>query len=364
MNALAPFLDASSPITSVDRYRALVGGPTRGLWAGLQRGGLRLASIAYGWAVRIRNRMFDWGWKRVQRAGVPVVSVGNLTLGGTGKTPCVEYVARLFRERDLQVAILSRGYGSSCGRNDEALVLEENLTDVPHLQGADRVALAETAVGELESEVLILDDGFQHRRLARDMDIVLVDSTNPWGYGYLFPRGLMREPPAGLRRAHVVVLTRCDQTNIEQREQLRATITRLAPQAAVVETVHQPLDLRNCEGACLPLDDLHQRPVAAFCGLGNPEAFRQTLRNLCADVQAFRTYPDHHPYTRADVEALRAWARQQATDCVVVTTQKDLVKLRLTQLGGRALYALRVRLHVVSGQGALDQQLLSIVLRP
>jgi tetraacyldisaccharide 4'-kinase len=363
MNALAPSIDASSSTPMVDRFRALVSGQSRGVAAELQRGGLRLASIPYDWAVRLRNRLYDQGWKRVIRAAVPVVSIGNLTLGGTGKTPCVEYIARFFRERDLRVAILSRGYGASHGRNDEALVLEENLPDVPHLQGAERAALAEAAVEELETEILLLDDGFQHRRLARDLDIVLVDATDPWGYGRLFPRGLLREPPTGLRRAHVVFITRSDQTNAEQRERLRATIARLAPDAIVVETLHQPLDLCNGECASVSLADLRHRPVAGFCGLGNPEAFRRTLLDLGADVQDFRTYPDHHPYTRTDVEDLRAWARQQATDCVVVTTQKDLVKLRLTQLGGRPLYALRIRLHIEAGREELDQKLLSIVPR-
>src|SRR5262245_1460980 len=172
---------------------------------------LRAASVPYGWGVRLRNRLYDRGWKRVARAPVPVVSVGNLTLGGTGKTPCVEYICRYYRSLDLRVAVLSRGYGAEHGPNDEALVLEENLPDVPHLQGADRVALARTAVEELESEVLVLDDGLQHRRLARDLDVVLVDATAPWGHGFLFPRGLLREAAGGLRRAGVVVLTRCDQ---------------------------------------------------------------------------------------------------------------------------------------------------------
>src|SRR5207244_2544053 len=150
------------------------------------------------------------GWKRVERAGVPVVSVGNLTLGGTGKTPCVEYVCRFYRGLDLLVAILSRGYGAEHGPNDEALVLEEDLPDVPHLQGADRVALARVAVEELESEVLVLDDGFQHRRLGRDLDIVLLDALEPFGLGRLFPPGLLREPVGSLRRAGVVVLSGAD----------------------------------------------------------------------------------------------------------------------------------------------------------
>src|SRR5947209_3482800 len=194
-----------------------------------------------------RNVLFDRGWARSHRAAVPVISVGNLTVGGTGKTPCVEYVARFFRRMELSVAILSRGYGAEHGPNDEALVLEENLPDVPHLQGADRVTLARTAVEELESEVLVLDDGFQHRRLARDLDIVLIDATNPWGHGYLLPRGLLRESPRGLKRAGVVMLTRCDQVSGDEVKRIRERVGQLAPQAAVVETIHRPAGLVNGE---------------------------------------------------------------------------------------------------------------------
>jgi len=343
------------------RFRALVSGQAHGLWPALERAGLRLASWPYGLAVRLRNGMYERGWKQRHKAPVPVVSVGNLTVGGTGKTPCVEHVARFYRGRDRRVAILSRGYGSAQGRNDEAMVLEENLPDVPHLQGPDRVALAATAVGELESEVLILDDGFQHRRLARDLDVVLLDATDPWGHGHLLPRGLLREPPSSLRRAGIVVLTRCDQVGAAERTRLRAAVAELAPHAPVAETTHRPVDLSNGTAAVAPLERLCGRPVAAFCGIGNPEAFRRTLHDLGAAIVAFRTFPDHHAYARADVDDLRAWARRQAMDCVVVTTQKDLVKLRLTDLAGRELWALRVQLHVEAGQDEFDRRLEEVI---
>jgi tetraacyldisaccharide 4'-kinase len=342
---------------SGDYYRALVSGRSCGLWSGLQRGGLRALSVPYGWTVQLRNHLYDHGWKSSQRAPVPVISVGNLTLGGTGKTPCVEYVAGFYRQFNLRVAILSRGYGSTAGRNDEALVLEENLPDVPHLQGADRVALAAIAVEELESEILVLDDGFQHRRLARDLDLVLVDATQPWGYGHVFPRGMLREPPRGLNRAGLVMLTRCDQVDEPERVRLRDAVARLAAGLEVAETSHGPVELVNSEQHAAPLRDVAERPVAAFCGLGNPEAFRRTLTVLGARVVAFRTFADHHTYSRADVEDLNAWAQQQTEECIVLTTQKDLVKLRLARLGGRALWAVRIRLVFQSGQDALDRKL-------
>ncbi len=327
----------------------------------VQRGGLRAASVPYGVVVRLRNLAFDRGWKHSHRAAVPVVSVGNLTVGGTGKTPCVEYVARFYRERDVRVAILSRGYGSDAGPNDEALVLEENLPDVPHLQGPDRVELARTAVDELESELLVLDDGFQHRRLARNLDLVLIDATAPWGGGHLLPRGLLREPVSSLQRADLILLTRCDQIGAAEREALRRFIAKKAPQTPLVESTHRPVGLVNGDGVEAPLEVLQSAPVAAFCGLGNPEAFRRTLTDLGATVSAFQTYPDHHAYTRPDVEALNNWARLLPRGSPIVTTQKDLVKLRLSALGDCPLWALRIRLHVVAGEDVLTRKLQSVL---
>ncbi len=345
-------------------YHHLVSGRQRGIRAMLLRLGLRLASGLYGWATCLRNGLFDRGWKRTERVTVPVVSIGNLTVGGTGKTPCVEYVGRFFRERELLVAILSRGYGAEHGPNDEALVLEENLPDVLHLQGADRVTLAHTAIEELESEVLVLDDGFQHRRLARDLDIVLIDATNPWGHGYLLPRGLLRESPRNLRRAGVVVLTRCDQVSADDVKRIRERVAQLAPKAAIVETTHRPVGLVNGERES-GLDELKGKMVVAFCGLGNPEAFRRTLTDLGANVGDYRTYPDHHSYSRDDVEELRRWAGGQPAEAIVLTTQKDLVKLRVSELVGRPLWALRIRLEALteSGMDALDEQLRRVVER-
>jgi tetraacyldisaccharide 4'-kinase len=261
----------------------------------------------------------------------------------------------------LRVAILSRGYGAAAGPNDEALVLEANLPDVPHLQGANRALLAATAVEELESEVLVLDDGFQHRRLVRDLDVVLVDATNPWGHGHLLPRGLLREPGVGLRRADIILLTRCDQVRTSERGRLREEIARCAGHGEVAEAEHRPLEWLNSEGRTAPLTMTAQRPVAAFCGIGNPDAFRRTLELLGIAPDDFRVYPDHHGYTRADVDDLRAWAARQAAQAVLVTTQKDLVKLRLARLGQCELWALRIGLHVRAGAELLERKLREVI---
>ena len=341
---------------SGEKYRALVNG-RRGLGPALVRLGLRAASLPYGWAVRLRNRLYDRGWKRITRAQVPVVSVGNLTLGGTGKTPCVEYVARYLVEHGHRAVILSRGYGNHGGRNDEALVLDENLPDVPHLQGPDREGLAATAEKDSAAEVFVLDDGFQHRRLARDLDLVLIDATDPWGLKYLFPRGWLREPLAGLRRASAVILTRCNQVDSCERGRLREIVARVAPQVPIIETSHRPVELVNSDRLKAGLDRLAGRPVAAFCAIGNPEAFRHTLASLGATVVAWRTFPDHHRYSRQDVEELQDWARGQPAECLIVTTQKDLVKIQRTHLGGRELWAVRVCFRVESGEKELHGML-------
>jgi tetraacyldisaccharide 4'-kinase len=340
---------------SAEAYHALIRGDRRGPLAALARLGLRVASWPYGLGVWWRNRRFDRG-KSVHRAAVPVVSVGNLTLGGTGKTPCVEYVARFYRELGIQVAILSRGYGSDAGRNDEAMVLEENLPDVPHLQGPDRVSLANTAVEELESELLVLDDGFQHRRLHRDLDIVLIDATCPPHRDYLFPRGTLREPAGGLRRAGVIVLTRCDQVEHAALDEICRWLESRFPGMPVATTEHCPIQLIGSEEP-QPARTLRNRPVAGFCGIGNPVAFRRTLEQLGATVVEFRSFPDHHPYTRADVDDLRAWASRLPADAVVATTQKDWVKLRLADLAGRPLWAVRIGLAFRDDQDAFDEAL-------
>jgi tetraacyldisaccharide 4'-kinase len=184
-----------------ERYLRIIRGQTRGPGASLACAGLGLASTAYGLGVAVRNAAYDRGWKTAHHARVPVISIGNITLGGTGKTPMVEWLARWYRRRGVRVTLLSRGYGHEGGINDEGLVLEENLPDVPHLQDPDRVRLAEIAAVELEAELIVLDDGFQHRRLARDLDLVMLDALDPFGLRRLFPRGLLREPIRALRRA-------------------------------------------------------------------------------------------------------------------------------------------------------------------
>lgn len=291
------------------------------------RGVLRAAETPYAAAVRWRNHRFDAVHGRAHKLSVPVISVGNLTLGGTGKTPLVEWIVRRLLESGRRPAIVSRGFGAQHGRpNDEALELARALPDVPHLQNPDRVASATHAIATHDANVIVLDDGFQHRRLARELDIVLLDALAPFGYGHVFPRGLLREPIAGLSRAQAIVLSRADLINEEDRRKIRDEVRRHAPSAAWIEAAHAPLHLANATGGQESLSSLAGQRIAAFCGLGNPQGFRRTLEQLGGTIAGFREFPDHHPFTASDVAALYAWAQRLEVQRLVCT-MKDLVKL-------------------------------------
>ena len=338
-------------------FKHLVSGRRRGPQAFALRSLLRLAETPYALAMRLRNRRYDRNPARVAHVGVPVVSVGNLTLGGTGKTPLVAWLARWFRAANVRVAIVSRGYGAEkMGRNDEAVELEERLPDVPHLQDPDRVAAAQVAIEELDMELILLDDGFQHRRLGRDLDIVLIDALEPFGFGHVFPRGTLREPATGLARADVVILSRSDAIDATARQALQTEIHRLAPRSLYCEIVHRPEFLRNGLGELQRVETLRAHPIVACCGIGNPAGFRHTLEQCGYDVRDLREFPDHYGYGRDDIESLTAWARDAGAEAVV-TTHKDLVKLRLPRLGPIPLWALTIGAEFVSGEQELTARL-------
>jgi tetraacyldisaccharide 4'-kinase len=347
-------LDASA-------FRELVSGRRRGAGAALARGVLRAAEVPYSLGVRWRNRRYDRNDSAATRVSVPVVCVGNLTLGGTGKTPMVKWIARWFGERGVRVAIVSRGYGAAAGaKNDEALELEQALPGVPHVQNPDRVAGAREAIERFGAGLILLDDGFQHRRLARDLNVVLLDATAPFGYEHVFPRGMLREPVEGLARAGVVCLTRADALDARGRAMVRQRVAELAPQAAWCEASHTPCELRNVAGETRELDSVKGARVAAFSGIGNPAAFRRTLEGLGADIGFWREFPDHNSYGDADRAALAA-AIADAKCELVVATHKDLVKLPIAELGGCPLWALVVEMRFAD-DGAVLASVLEKVL--
>jgi tetraacyldisaccharide 4'-kinase len=342
-----------------DRTRKLLSGQSRGVLPSLARAGLGVASVAYGVAVQYRNRRFDAG-TGVHRADVPVISIGNLTAGGTGKTPVVAFVANYFRRWGVKVALLSRGYGARGGEcNDEALVLERLCPGTPHVQQPDRVAGAALALLNFNSELLILDDGFQHRKLARDLDIVLIDATNPFGFGHLLPRGLLREPIANLRRADIILLTRADSVPRNELRSIQQSIAHVAPGVPVGQASFPPTRLVNSSGDRRTIESLEEVPALAFCGIGNPAGFAATLKAARLHPCEIVTFGDHYAYRPQDLAklALRAEAFGVAA---AVTTLKDLVKIGVDHLpapSGVPLWAVETGCELTTDDNALLERL-------
>jgi tetraacyldisaccharide 4'-kinase len=319
-----------------DSIHALLGGQRRGPGAAALRSALRCAEPLYAGAMRLRNWLYDSQIFAAHRAAVPVVSVGNITAGGTGKTPLVCWLAARLRRDGLVPAVLLRGYKSGGGFSDEEDLLRETLAGPPAVvvhAGGDRVAGAAAVLREHpDVDIFILDDGFQHRRLVRDFDLVLIDATNPFGYGHVHPRGLLREPLAGLKRADAFVLTRYDLIPDAQRLALEETLKAMNHLAPVYRCRHVLSGLRSPGSSAaappeLPFDALRARPFFAFAGIANPAALHRQLQSLGDAYRGHYWFDDHHHYTDADVQRMQAAAGQAGAQ-VLVVTEKDWRKLR------------------------------------
>lgn len=351
-------------------FRGIVSGERRGFGWALVRLLLFLLSFPYWLATKFRNAALKTGLYRVFRAEAPVVSVGNITAGGTGKTPMVEYLARFYGTLGNTPAILTRGYtpgGAKPGvASDEVLTYKENIGDIPVYVGANRSASAKRAVGD-GADVLLLDDGFQHFRLARNFNIVLLDALNPFGYGRMLPRGLLREPMSALRRADAVVLTRIDLLRDDELEALRGRVAnalgRYNPECPVFEAVHCPKSLakigKGVQGS-VELADIQGKRVGAFCGLGNPDGFRRTLQSLGAEVSFFLEFPDHHDYSQDEWKSVLRLGESENCE-LIVTTQKDAVKLR--RVTEDEILYLQVEFEITRGRDEFEG-LLSEVASP
>jgi len=345
-------------------FRELVSGRRKGLAARSLLALLAAAEQPYAWAVRRRNARFDRDPAAAVRVPAPVVSVGNLTVGGTGKTPFVAWLAQWFCGQGVPVTLISRGYGARRGLpNDEALELAARLPGVPHLQNPDRVAAARQALATRPRQVLVLDDAFQHRRLARDLDIVLLDALAPFGFGRLLPRGLLREPVESLARAQVIALSRSNAVAPVERQAIERRVQQVAPHATWLELVHRPTQLVAASGQSCAPSALAGQPVAAFCGIGNPEGFRHSLAACGLVVSDLLPLPDHCPYGPARVQQLARWLGQQPQVKHVICTRKDLVKLERDELAGRRLWALDIELEITRGAAELVARLAPLAQR-
>lgn len=332
-----------------ETYRNLVSGHATGPQAAV----LRLLLIVFSWPysviVRLRNRLYSAGLFKAHRVDAAVISVGNLTAGGTGKTPLVVWLCRTLRQR--RCVILTRGYRTQKGKpSDEPALLADKCPGVPVVINPDRVAGAGQAITSHGAEVLILDDGFQHRRLARDIDIVTIDATSPFGFGRLLPAGLLREPVTGLRRADAVVITRCDQVSQEQLAAIERQVRQVNPDLIIATAVHAPAAVITQDGPEIGLETLRGKRVHAFCGIGNPEAFFDTIRRLGCVLAGRQAFDDHHAYTGECLSGIRQQAGEHTAD-YVLTTQKDWTKIApLLSPGGKPPMAcLAVEMRFVGG---------------
>ena len=346
-------------------YFDLIRGQRRGFAAGLQRALLGLAAGLYRAATALRRFYYRFAARRVD---LPVVSVGNLTVGGTGKTPLVALLARRLVAMGHRPVVVSRGYKSAPGAvGDETAALRDELPPVVvQIESPDRYAALRQIVAAEPHDVAILDDGFQHIRLRRDLDIVAVDATRPFGFGHCLPRGLLREPVSALGRAQAVVITRSDQVGPGVLSQIEARVRRhLPPVGLVLHGSHRPTGLLMLDGKGRSVESLKGRRCFAFCGLANPGAFYRTLADLGADLAATRDFADHHAYSRQDIAEMVSAATEAGAEWIVTTT-KDFAKVASDELApawpqDRPVAALRVEIVLTEGNDALDGLLKNLV---
>lgn len=298
-------------------------------------------SALYSLATRLRLAAYRRQLLSVSKLAAVVISVGNITTGGTGKTPLVEWICRVLANEGKRVCVLTRGYrrqnpneqvvvsnghkvlAEVAAAGDEPLLLARNLLGFAAVVcNSNRSAAGQWAIDNLQSEVFVLDDGFQHLQLARDLNIVTIDATNPWGGG-LLPLGHLREPLSGLARADCLVLTRTD----EERD-LSAITTELQKtgQKPIFRSRMVTTGLRRLGGETLDQVSSTQKPIAAFCGVGNPESFFNHLRREGFELSVARAFPDHYNYQQIDVDRIVAEANGKGA-AGILTTAKDAVKL-------------------------------------
>ena len=342
----------------------------------------------YEQAVQMRLALYRRRLLRPQELGCPVVSVGNLTVGGTGKTPVAEMLARELQRRGRRVAILSRGYKSvprpfaqrlrnkifkhldlfpprivsdgnevlldSRRAGDEPHMLAKNLPGVCVLVDKDRVKSGLHALRHFGSDVLLLDDGLQYQRLRHRIDVVLVDSQTPFGNEHLLPRGTLREPPANLRRASYIIVTK---SGPQPDEALLARLRKLNRTAAIIECNHAPRHWQDLgTGAKFPLDHLKGRHVGAMSGIARPESFEEGVRQLGANVEISKAFADHHRFTKKEILRFLEWCDRRSLDALV-TTEKDAVRFPEIDNPPVPMLFLRVEIEILRGHEQWEELL-------
>jgi len=355
---------------------------------------LRMLSMIFTVLVQLRLFLFKHGLFRPHTLGCQVISIGNLTVGGTGKTPIVEIFARTLQKSGRKVAILSRGYKKdeapflerlvnkltfrnrtvpprvvsdgqrllldSSLSGDEPYMLASNLKDVVVVVDKDRVKAGAWAINKFGCDTLILDDGFQYLNLKHRLDIVLVDRTNPFGNWKMLPRGILREPVRNIKRAGFIFITK---SNGDGAGELKQTLRKYNATAEIVECRHNPKYLKNVyTGEERPLDFLHGKDVAAISGIAQPKGFEEVLIKLGAKVLYHKRYADHHRYSQQEIlESINRGIQRGAE--ILVTTEKDAVRFPYVERRDLPVYYLRVEIEMLSGAEKFNEWINRICFR-
>jgi tetraacyldisaccharide 4'-kinase len=372
-----------------ERLLKVISKEVRGRRASLLRALLRGLSCIFYLIVQTRLLLHKHGILRARTLGCQVISVGNVTVGGTGKTPIVETFARSLQEKGRKVAILSRGYKSrktpfwekilkkkerlprvvSDGERlllnsemagDEPFMLASNLRQVAVVVDKDRVKAGKYAIRKLGCDALVLDDGFQYLKLGNRLDIVLVDYTNPFGYGSVLPRGLLREPARNIKRAGFIFITKCPP---EGAPELKAKLREMNPSAEISECRHMPKYLQNVYTRDqFPLEALKGRRVSAVSGIAVPEGFENGLRKLGAEIVHNARYADHHRYTQQEIIETINQAGEAGAE-MILTTEKDAVRFPRIERCDIPVIYLRVEIEMLSGSEAFNDWIDRICFR-
>ncbi|RKY33044.1 MAG: tetraacyldisaccharide 4'-kinase [Candidatus Omnitrophota bacterium] len=307
----------------------------RGILPDLVKFFLFLLSQIYALIIRFlifKNRLLQ------QRLNCKVISIGNITLGGTGKTLLAEYIAKLLKQKGHRVAVLTRGYGRKVttsqrhnvtsyeNMGDEPYMLKMKLGDVPVLVDADRIRSGKKAISEYGVDSVILDDGFQQWRIKKDLEIVTIDATDPFGNGNMVPRGLLREPLSGLRRADIFILTK---TNLNFHVQEAVSyLNQINPKALILKSVHQPIGLYRLNKQDQPVrpESIKEKKAVIICGIADPDSFSNLITGLGINIVSVYTFADHHRYSYRDLERLDRQLQSSAIN-TMITTEKDFVKI-------------------------------------
>ena len=321
--------------------------------------------LLYRPIIGLRNLAYDHGWLKSQRAQVPVISVGNIIVGGSGKTPLVTLLLHLLADR-YQCHVVSRGYKGDGNSNDEAL-----LMPVPVHCHSKRIIACQQAC-DAAATAIIVDDGFQHRQLHRDCDIVLIDASRPWGHsdqlrGAVLPLGFLRESPRGLQRADCLILSRCDQVSPQRLAQLQQQLQRFHKPVLTCQHQASHLSTWNAEQGSLSepraLNELQQQKLLLVSGIAHPQAFSRSVESLGYHIADQLIFADHHHYTAADVAMI--CARAQELEAAVLCTSKDAVKLQTCWPAAQAdLHILHIQMAFSAADQAQLQQCLDSKLAP